>query len=298
MKYALKHACLSFIVACTWLLSVMAMADSGANSGSVWKVSLGEQYFFLGGTLHLLQASDHPLPSGYEKAYKQADVLIFETAIGALEDPATQMRLGLALMAKNGERLNQVLTPKTHERLQEFAKSRGMPMTQLEMFTASGVALVLASAELARLGYTADWGVEQTMNSRAVKDQKSLAALETVQQQIDMLSGLGKGKENELLLYTLDDMASLAQQLKLLKTAWRSGDYSQVVDRYVGEFKRDYPLVYQSLLLDRNTDWLNQFGPMMKSSEIEFVLVGAMHLIGEDGLLTRLEASGYKLQRL
>ncbi|WP_370977818.1 TraB/GumN family protein [Agaribacterium sp. ZY112] len=276
---------------------VSAYAEQGPSS-SVWKISSGKNSFYLGGTLHVLKESDHPLPKAYEQAYQAADTIVFEADISALEDPATQVRLGMALMAKDGQMLQQVLKPETYQKLNEYAVSRGMAMQQFAPFTASGVALMLASIELTRLGYTSEWGVEQTINNQAVKDKKGLTALETADQQIAMLSTLGQGKEDELVLYTLNDILSLPQILADIKAAWRSGDLASLEKEFIVEFKRDYPDVYDSLLLERNKDWMQQFEPMMASEATEFVLVGAMHLVGEDGLLRSLKAKGYTLEQL
>ena len=61
---------------------------------------------------------------------------------------------------------------------------------------------------------------------------------------------------------------------------------------------KDFPDIYQSLLVDRNNNWLPQIEAMFDSKDTEFVLVGALHLVGKDGLLQRLEAAGYKVTQL
>lgn len=43
---------------------------------SLWRVSKGESELFIGGTIHLLGASDYPLPKEFEAAYKKADMLV------------------------------------------------------------------------------------------------------------------------------------------------------------------------------------------------------------------------------
>jgi uncharacterized protein YbaP (TraB family) len=37
---------------------------------------------------------------------------------------------------------------------------------------------------------------------------------------------------------------------------------------------------------------------MFASAEIEFVLVGALHLVGKDGVLAKLGARGYRITQL
>jgi len=37
---------------------------------------------------------------------------------------------------------------------------------------------------------------------------------------------------------------------------------------------------------------------MLEDDTVEFILVGALHLVGKDGLLDQLEANGYSVERL
>jgi uncharacterized protein YbaP (TraB family) len=58
------------------------------------------------------------------------------------------------------------------------------------------------------------------------------------------------------------------------------------------------PAVYDSLLRQRNLKWMPQIEAMLRDSDREFVLVGAAHLVGEDGLLEMLQARGYDVSQL
>jgi len=51
-------------------------------------------------------------------------------------------------------------------------------------------------------------------------------------------------------------------------------------------------------LRQRNLKWMPQIEAMLRDSDREFVLVGAAHLVGEDGLLEMLQARGYDVSQL
>ena len=61
---------------------------------------------------------------------------------------------------------------------------------------------------------------------------------------------------------------------------------------------KEFPELYKSLLVDRNVSWLKYIERMLTTADVEFVLVGALHLIGEDGVLQQLKARGYAITRL
>lgn len=73
---------------------------------------------------------------------------------------------------------------------------------------------------------------------------------------------------------------------------------SAMADISLNEFKQDYPDIYNTLLVKRNQNWLPKLEKMMTTPEKEFVLVGALHLAGEDSVLQRLEQKGYTVEKL
>ena len=51
-------------------------------------------------------------------------------------------------------------------------------------------------------------------------------------------------------------------------------------------------------MVERNNAWMPQIEALLTTEEVEFVLVGALHLVGDDGLLAQLSAKGYRVERL
>jgi uncharacterized protein YbaP (TraB family) len=50
--------------------------------------------------------------------------------------------------------------------------------------------------------------------------------------------------------------------------------------------------------VQRNNNWLPKIKNMLKEPGTEYILVGVGHLIGPDGILTRLEKDGYKVDQI
>ena len=61
---------------------------------------------------------------------------------------------------------------------------------------------------------------------------------------------------------------------------------------------KEYPELYEVLVVERNNDWLPQIEAALQDSEPVLIVVGTLHLLGEDGLVTALKAKGYSLQQL
>ena len=263
----------------------------------VWKVEKDARLMFIGGTMHVLTARDYPLPSAFETAYQQSGRLIFETDMAKLESPQIQQFMLAELSYNDGRNLQQVVSADTYRSVTEFFTSRGVPMASVENFKPGMVATMMAMVELQRLGLVGV-GVDAYFNQRADKDQKAKGQLETVEAQISFIAGMGAGREDEMLAYNLADMKNLPSLWQSMNQAWRSGDLPVLEEIAATPLRDDFPEVYQALLINRNNAWLPQIEAMSKTTEVEFVLVGALHLVGSDGLLAMLSDRGYKITQL
>jgi uncharacterized protein YbaP (TraB family) len=50
------------------------------------------------------------------------------------------------------------------------------------------------------------------------------------------------------------------------------------------------------IVTDRNNKWMQKIEAMFATPEKEMVLVGSLHLVGDDGLLKQLRKKGYKIK--
>lgn len=277
-----------------WLFtaSLVAQADS-----PVWKVSRDGGHLYLGGTIHVLGKADYPLPEAFGRAYNDADIVILEADVSTLESPAYQQKILREGTYSGDSDITDDLSGETLERLESYLQQRGIPAAPLYRLRPGILSLTLTVIELQRLGFT-ETGVDEYYETQAMNDGKDLAYLESADDQVRFLLDMGKGQEDELVRHTLAEMEKLPRYMDHLKTAWREGDIGQLeavgLDTWIDRF----PDVYQALLVDRNHNWLPQIERMLETGDTEMVLFGALHLVGDDGILTLLEDRGYELERL
>jgi hypothetical protein len=147
------------------------------------------------------------------------------------------------------------------------------------------------------MGFTPQ-GVDAYFNTRAIGDGKTLGQLETVQEQIGFLAEMGEGNESEFILMSLEDIDETDEMMEAMIEAWRSGDNRSLSDLFVADMQSEAPELYESLLINRNLRWIPQIEEMLRDRDTEFVLVGAAHLVGNQGLLELLSAKGYQIRQL
>lgn len=286
---AIAHALLA--------LGALSLCTPAFAQSSVWVASKDAQSVYLGGTVHLLRPSDYPLPPQFETAYTASEQLYFETDIAGLSDMAVQARLLQQLTYKDGRSLRTVLDDSTYRALADHLATIGMPMQMLEKFKPGLLVSTLQVFEFQKLGFTPQ-GVDAYFNARAIGDGKALGELEPIDAQIGFIAEMGEGNESEFIRLSLEDLVEMETSMNQMIDAWRSGNDESLDTLFVNDMKEGYPELYDSLLVQRNLNWMPIIEAMFGDADTEFVLVGAAHLVGEDGLLNLLRNNGYEVRQL
>jgi uncharacterized protein YbaP (TraB family) len=161
-----------------------------------------------------------------------------------------------------------------------------------------GRALLLSSAGLARAGVSPASGVENQLLRRAVADRKPVEGLETVAFQLALFAGGSEADQLQMLDRSLADFDALPAQLQAIERAWRQGDpqaLEALLQRLAPE--RSRPL-QQRFLTRRNAAWLPRILELLRRRDDTLVVVGALHLIGEQGLVAMLRRRRLQVEPL
>ncbi|MCU7938500.1 MAG: TraB/GumN family protein [gamma proteobacterium symbiont of Bathyaustriella thionipta] len=272
----------------TLLFSLQVSAQS-----SLWQVSKNGHTLYLGGTIHVLEKADYPLPKEFEDAFLKADTVVFETDIAQAKQPEFAQKMMQQMRYPEGKTLKDVLNKTTYQRLSRYFSDK-MPMAQVDVFKPGMVVMILSAIELQRLGMVVA-GVDEHFWFRAEKAAKNTDILETLDEQLAFLVAMGQGNENELIMNSLDELNEMGAIIDALKKAWRTGDQAVMNSIILQDMMAVYPDLYQKLLVTRNDNWLPKIEKMLQDKRIEFVLVGSLHLMGNDGLLQLLRNKGYQI---
>lgn len=286
-------------LACLMLVGLSVISQVTQAQSSVWKISKGQDHFYLGGTLHLLSETDYPLPAEFDQAYQASDTLIFETSLEAMEDPAFQQLFMSTMTYKDRRTLESELKPGTYRSLLRYMLSRKIPIQQFSKFQPWGVSLMISMLEYQRLGMLPQYGVDRFFSEKAMKEDKGIKALETPEQQLTFLSSMAQVDPNVSINHTLRELKRLPNMLDEITEAWRTGDMNTFSESaYVEDMKKLFPKVYQTILVKRNNNWLKLLPKLIGNDEKEFVLVGTMHMVGKEGLLAQLKRRGFTVEQL
>ena len=280
------------------LVTAYALAPLQAqNRDFIWKASRGQSVVYLVGSVHLLSKDYYPLSPALDKAFKETDLLVEELHLGQMAQVESQMTILMRGMLPSGQTLDKVVTPATFALVSERVKSLGLPIEPLSRFKPWALALTLLGLEWQAAGFDADLGLEKHFYDQAVAAGKEVQGLETIEFQISRFDEMSMEEQDRMLASTLRELETEKAAVTTLANAWKAGD-APTVEKIVLQELRQEPRMYQRLLVDRNKDWMPKIEALFSRKGRAFVVVGAAHLVGPDGLLSQLKAKGYAIEQL
>jgi len=278
------------------LILIFAASGVGAET-SVWVVKSTTSTVYLAGSCHVLRSSDHPLPAEFFSAYVDSRKVVLEASIADMAKPEYLGKLLLAATYNDGTTLKQHLSPQAYLKAEAFCKERSYPIEQYQSFRPWMFAMTLTMSEMARIGADANNGVDYFFNEKAQKDQKMLESLETVDQQIGFLTMMDTIMVNDQIIETIDELTQINTLGPEILNAWKKGDEAKIEALNLNELK-NYPKLYQALIVDRNRKWISNIEGYLGGSENTMVIVGVAHLVGNNSVINLLRKRGYKVVKL
>lgn len=252
---------------------------------------------YIGGTIHVLRSGDFPLPKEFDEAYNQSDYVVFETDLALANSQTLQRMLAQKMMLPPNQTLSAVLSSKTYAKLKAYVNEQGYKIEMFDRMQPWAVMLTLSQLKLSSIGIDQN-GVDSYYNQRSLADRLPQRYLESIEEQSAIITEIGKGEEDAVVLQTLMDMDELSSMMSWMVMEWREGRTERLTHELVDEMKNVSPKMYRIVLKQRNEAWMPKLLGMLKGEKRGFVLVGAMHLLGQDGLLEQFKREGYNVEYL
>ncbi len=266
-----------------------------ADRHSLWTVKGKHNTVYLLGSIHLLPASEQ-LPPEIDAAYDNADKLIMEIDMDDL-DPFAAQKLTMELgMLPAGETLAEKIGPEEAAKLDAYATRLGMQPAALQQFKPWFVAIMLIQYQFVKLGLDPNSGVEQRFVVKAAADHKEILGLETLAEQLRLLADLPAPLQKQFLRQTIGEADRAEEEIRVMLAAWRTGD-TAALEKYVARGMEEFPELYRPLTVERNRRWLTRIEELLNAKQNYLVVVGALHLVGDDGLLDLLKNKNYKIEQ-
>lgn len=273
------------------LLATVAAAQPG-----LWVARNDHATVYLFGTVHLLPSETDWKSAALDKALDESQRLSIEIVD---DDPASMQ----TLVMQHGVDLSAPLSSKLDEKdrglLEKAAETAKLPggMAALQPMRPWLAALTLTMAPLMQAGLDPSQGVDKQIKARMQQAGKPVDGLETAEKQIMMLADLPESMQLDFLRQSFKDVADGPTKLHELIDAWRNGDTTAIARIEDNDLRKESPLLYQRLIVERNQAWAKTIAERMQQPGVSFVAVGAGHLAGPDSLQEQLRKLGVTVTR-
>ncbi|MGY3977246.1 TraB/GumN family protein [Aeromonas mytilicola] len=272
------------------LLPLNAFADP-----AFYRISKGNEQHWLLGSIHAGKPSLYPLPDPIERAWQQSRALVMEVDMTHISQAQWQ-EMGAITRLVDGKTLKDHLPMDLYRRTLIAAGQNGLTEAMLAPLRPWFAAITLTQAALERTGYRGEFGVDQHFAKRANDGGKPIVGLETLLEQLGYLASVG---DNQTLMLesTLDELPELEKGFTEVMAAWQNGDQATLINLLKEEMAppKLQAWLEQTLLAERNRNWVKKWPGLPNES---FIVVGALHLYGEQGLLALLEQQGWRITPL
>jgi len=296
------------VVLCGLLLAGVAQAAGqpverqhrSAPVPLLWRVNGPEgATLYLLGSFHLLRSDDYPLAPEVEAAFERSSRLLFELPSEQVESPALAAQMLQAAQRRDGRKLREDLSAAQWQALQEYAAQHGLDLAAMDDVKVWFVALGISLQEMAREGLDPELGLDRHFMQQARRAGKPTDGLETAGEQIRLLDGMDLEEQRQMLAEALDDARDGNRESRQLHDAWRAGDAHRLWTEMAAEMKQRYPALYRNINVERNDRWVPKLVQQLQPGQgTTLVVVGALHLLGEDGVVEKLRARGYPVERI
>ncbi|PVV27025.1 MAG: hypothetical protein B6D79_04435 [gamma proteobacterium symbiont of Ctena orbiculata] len=283
----ISHIILGLII---YLLQVQfAFAD---EKGLLWQIKGSNVDSCLFGTIHSEDPRVTRLPEAVETYFNNADILMLEMSL----DLMTSARVaGLMLQDADGSLSKQVGESLAQEAT-EAMQSLGVPPQVTEFLQPWAVVMTLSAPPQVSGQF-----LDKQLYSKAIEAGKQFQPLESPEEQISVFTSMTIKEQKSLLHNVLDEYQSYPGMYEQLTKAYLARDLDKLVEISFANPMSDDPAlqdkVMEQLLTRRNHRMLERMEAYFNQGKV-FIAVGALHLVGEEGLISLLRQRGYTVSRI
>lgn len=261
--------------------------------GLFYKVEKDGNYLYLGGSVHV--GKEVKFVDSVEKAYKESIGLGVEVDIQSSKISET---MNNESMYPEGDNLLNHITPETKEKIENIISELGLKLDykQYKLWALQSV-MTTAIANKAELSVYN--GIDYKFITKANVDKKPIISLENTDIQLKAINAGG----DEYQVEVINNLPEIEEQQKALGKMYEAvinGDIPQI-EKYTSIINSGSELSresYNYMAVERNKNMTSKIEGFISENKKYFIVVGAGHIVGEDGIIKALEDKGYAITRL
>ncbi|GEL08805.1 TraB/GumN family protein [Salisediminibacterium halotolerans] len=262
----------------------------GPSEGIFYEVSHEGQTMYLFGSIHVGDERIYPLQDNIEEAFSEADSLAVEINIDDFDESEASEQMAAAGMNPDNESLEELVSEETYLEIQEHLTDFGIPEMSINQFEPWFISLLLNDIARTETPFTGEEGIDQYFIDQANDNDIPIESLETLEDQIAFMSSSPLDEQISSLKATLESLPIYEEELEQMLRLWRSGDNE--IFKQMRSFDDEHG---QEAMDSRDENMSTVLAEKLESEndDTHFVVVGALHLVSENGIPALLEDKGY-----
>ena len=320
----IKITCIAIISLCIIVLGIVilkkdtSVSKPNKNSSGNEKVTPllyevtkegSDNKIYLFGSIHVANTSKMEFPDYLINAYNNSNYIACEfNSIEYQNNQENTLNDVMKMMYQDGTTIKDHLDSKTYEKLVNFLKSKKNYSELYDVYKPFFFESLL-SLQLAKdAKINTNDGIDEYFLKKATSDKKNILEVESPSFQIDLSISFDDSLYEIMFNETIDDYDKEVQNLKDLYSAWSEGNEEKLLkliddgleekDKYSKEEIKMIEDYNKKMLDDRNKGMTEKAIEYFNSKKDVFYMVGAAHIIGENGIAKSLEQKGYTIKRV
>jgi uncharacterized protein len=273
-------------------------ADGADRKNFLWKVQSDTTTVYLLGSVHFMKKEIYPLNRKIEEAFEKSDLLVVEANVNDVSKIDVGKMIGTAFYSGN-DTIEKHVSAETYELVKKEFEGLGFPIWIINKQKPWFLALSCTSLELMKQGFDPTYGLDMHFLNEA-SGKKKIKELESIDYQINLLSGFSDSEQEAFLMYSLQEVKSVENEVDQVVRAWKNGDEKgmEAVTRGFIQDNATIASVYEKLVYERNLTMASKIEGYLQTGETHFIVVGAAHLVGNRGILELLRKKGYTITQV
>lgn len=267
-----------------------------------------ETKMYLFGGIHLADSRAYPMNSIILDAYQSSDALAVEFDLVAYsKNFRKQIETLRYMLPQDGKTLEDYFGTSSYEMLIQYMKENHIYNSAYEMYRPVFIYSLLNSVISEKSGLDTNKGIDMYFLKQAKADKKEILEVESAEEQYSLLGSFSDSLFTLLIEDMLVNENLYIEETKKSYEAWLQGDGTAILsspgnvdEEQLKELEKLYPGLLdmlfdynEKLITERNKTMTEKADLYFKEGKNVFFVVGAGHIVGEDGVASRLERLGY-----
>lgn len=267
------------------------------SQGFLWKVEKAGNTVYLLGSIHIANKAMYPLRPEIQKAYDLSDYLVVEADITKMNDEEVQKLVLDLSVYKDQTTLKDHISADAYKKLGEILKENGLEANALDTYKPWSVSSSIDYLSSSQSGYDIGIGIDAYFLEQSISSKKPILELESIEYQLQMFDRFSDKLQEEMLVASIASYYTEDSGIDDLTEMWATGNEEQLLK--LTESTSSNEELNKALLTDRNAPMVDKITGYLNDSASKgyFVVVGAAHMLGENGIVPLLEKQGFTVTR-